>query len=265
MSVRSQVRTTFSKAAPNALGRMNPSRRQRLVMEVVRAASTACTAEECGSLHRAIATLQGTWPVTRADRESHLAGLYAAVAETAAVSGAIVECGVGRGASLVPLARANQIFSPDRSVIGFDSFEGFPPPVQQDVGPRVTGDQSVQPHWDENYVHTWWNTTSLTAVRDALDAPCELVAGFFSDTLEGRIPAKVSLLHVDCDLYESTRDVLAQGLPRMQPGGMIIFDEYDDATWPGATTAIDEALADLPFRPTWDELLRRHVIRIPAA
>lgn len=77
------------------------------MVEVVRAAVAASTAEECGSLHRAIAAQQVTWPVSPADQESPLVGLYAAVRETAEVDGAIVECGVARGGSLVPLARAN--------------------------------------------------------------------------------------------------------------------------------------------------------------
>jgi hypothetical protein len=204
---------------------------------------------------------QGTWPVLSAEKESHLVGLYAAVAETAGVDGAIVECGVGRGGSLVPLARANQIHSPDRQVFGFDSFEGFPAGGADDIGPRMDADGT--------YVDQamWCSNTSTDAVRAALgDAPCELVAGFFSDTLPGSMPERISILHVDCDLYESTRDVLAIGLPRVQPGGMVILDEYrEQEMWPGATKAIDEAFAATPHEPAWDDLLHRYVVRMPPA
>ena len=33
-------------------------------------------------------------------------------------------------------------------------------------------------------------------------------------------------MHIDCDLYESTRYVLAQLADRIVPGTVIVFDEY---------------------------------------
>jgi len=51
-------------------------------------------------------------------------------------------------------------------------------------------------------------------------------SGWFSDTvyeaLEGK---KISFIHMDCDLYESTLDALWQ-LPPLQQGTIILFDEY---------------------------------------
>lgn len=255
MGVRRRLLPLISGVGPKALAAMDPSRRQRLVVEVVRSAARASTPEESSALHRAIAAQQRTWPVSSADQESHLVGLYAAVRETAEVEGAIVECGVARGGSLVPLARANQLFSPDRLVIGFDSFEGFPDAVTEDIGPRVPKGGRID---------AWCAKTSLEAVRTSLDAPAELVAGFFADTLAASMPELISILHVDCDLYESTRDVLALGLRRVQPGGMVILDEYrEQDRWPGATLAIDEAFTDMSYRPSWDGLLRRYVARVP--
>jgi predicted O-methyltransferase YrrM len=244
------VRTT----AQATFARMHPARRQRLMVELLRAAVASGRPDEVIALHRAIAAQQLSWPAIAAEPEAHGAGLYVAVADTAGVPGAIVECGVGHGASIVALARANQIFSPTRSVVGFDSFRGFPDADRQDLGSRV---RAVGPV-------TGWDDTSVEAVSDALDAPAELVAGFFSDTLPRSLPDRISLLHVDCDLYRSTRDVLDHALPRMSPGALVILDEYDEAAWPGATTAVDEAFAATPHRPEWDPLLHRHVVRIPS-
>jgi predicted O-methyltransferase YrrM len=233
---------------------MHPARRQRLMVELLRAAVAAGRPEEVIALHRAIAAQQLSWPALAAEPEGRTAGLYAAVAQTAGVPGAIVECGVGHGASIVALARANQIFSPTRSVIGFDSFQGFPDADRRDLGSRV---RSVGPV-------SGWDDTSVAAVSGALDAPAELVAGFFSDTLPRSLPEQIGLLHVDCDLYRSTRDVLDHALPRLQPGALVILDEYDEDAWPGATTAVDEVLAGTLQRPEWDPLLHRHVVRIPS-
>ena len=32
----------------------------------------------------------------------------------------------------------------------------------------------------------------------------------------------------------------------MSPGGIVLFDEYNDPPWPGCNLAIDEFLADKP-------------------
>ena len=36
----------------------------------------------------------------------------------------------------------------------------------------------------------------------------------------------VSLLHIDCDLYSSTQYVLTALKDRLQPGAVIVFDEF---------------------------------------
>ena len=54
------------------------------------------------------------------------------------------------------------------------------------------------------------------------------------------------MLHLDCDLYESCKLALETFYDKVQPGGVIMFDEYADARWPGATKAIDEFFSDKP-------------------
>ena len=39
-------------------------------------------------------------------------------------------------------------------------------------------------------------------------------------------PGAVAFLHVDCDLYGSTRDAFAHLGERLVPGTVIVFDEY---------------------------------------
>ena len=49
---------------------------------------------------------------------------------------------------------------------------------------------------------------------------------------------KISLLHIDIDLYEATKIILELLYPKVVNGGVIIFDEY--GTFGGETIAIDE-------------------------
>jgi len=69
---------------------------------------------------------------------------------------------------------------------------------------------------------------------------------------EGWIPArfndvnddKFSLVTVDVDLYEPTRDSVRFFYPRLQPGGCMYFDDYGYNTFPGAKLAVDEFLQE---------------------
>ncbi len=206
---------------------------------------------DTAALHRALGASMQSWPTSTKEDEIHTAGLYQAVREVAEVPGDIVECGVGHGRSLVSLARANELFSPHKRVLGFDSFHGFPDAVTQDLGERV--DSVGRPP-------SGWADTSLEAVRSVLDAPAELIPGFFEATLEAtHLPDAISLLHVDCDLYASTRTVLERCLPLVSPDGLVILDEYLEPRWPGATVAVDEQVGADAVQ--WEPALARHVVR----
>ena len=72
-----------------------------------------------------------------------------------------------------------------------------------------------------------------------------LVPGYFQDTLAPTVGDRTfSFVHLDCDLYQSYRDCLTFFWPRLVPGGIILFDEYDDPSWPGCNLAVDEFVAE---------------------
>jgi hypothetical protein len=48
----------------------------------------------------------------------------------------------------------------------------------------------------------------------------------------------VSLLFIDCDLYEPTKIALEHFVPRMPRGAVLVFDELDNPIWPGESTAL---------------------------
>jgi predicted O-methyltransferase YrrM len=56
-----------------------------------------------------------------------------------------------------------------------------------------------------------------------------LVVGLFSDTLPEFVrthDGPCSFLHVDCDLYSSAKTVFEDLGDRIQPGTVIVFDEF---------------------------------------
>lgn len=157
------------------------------------------------------------------------------------VEGDIVECGVsiGHGALLFTLL-CDYIGTP-RAYYGFDSFEGFPDPVEKDETTPIKG-------------KGFWASPPETVLKvlrdgrlsdDVIRQRIHLVKGWFDQTLalyEGRI----ALLHLDCDLYASYKLSLHTLYEKVEPGGVIMFDEYKDARWPGASKAIDEFFRDRP-------------------
>jgi hypothetical protein len=120
----------------------------------------------------------------------------------APTSGLILEFGVFSGYTINRFAA----LLPERQLFGFDSFEGLPEA------------------WAGIEKGTF--STKLPAVRENVD----LVVGLFDQTLEPFLydhpDESVALLHVDCDLYSSTRTIFSFLADRIVPGTIIVFDEY---------------------------------------
>lgn len=118
--------------------------------------------------------------------------------------GYVLDLGVYKGGSTRRLAR---IF-PERTIHGFDSFEGLP----------------------EDWSYTLAGT--FGDVRGALpDVPDNVVLhkGWFDDTLpvwkEAHCDLPVSILRIDCDIYSSTKTVFDVLGDRLEPGSWLVFDE----------------------------------------
>jgi len=163
------------------------------------------------------------------------------VKKTEDVEGDIVECGVGRGTSFVMLAELIKVLDLAKNLWGFDSFEGFPEPSEEDAGGSGKKVEKGGYRVDQETVHKLlWD-----CLQDDLflRTHVTLVKGFFEEVLSQaamRIPA-VSLLHLDVDLAQSYTTCLEVLYPKVSPGGVIAFDEYwrESTKYPGARKAID--------------------------
>jgi hypothetical protein len=148
------------------------------------------------------------------------------------IAGDIVECGVFTGLSLALLAYAHQQqeSGTPRQIVGFDAFEGLPPSTDEHPMWK-TGSLGVNA-WDHPLLAIGERVTPDATRR--LFAACGLPAprievGWFAETLQATVPASyphIAVLHVDCDLYESTRDVLHGVAPALQDGTMVLFDDW---------------------------------------
>lgn len=138
--------------------------------------------------------------------------------------GAAVEVGVYHGGSLVRIANLLK----DKIFYGIDTFEGMPEPCERDLHKKGNFADC-----DYGFMVDFFKTV-LPRVN--------LIKGFFpSPAVMKRINHKIfCFVHVDVDLYQSTKDCLEYFVPRLVPGGILIVDDYGFATTPGAKQAVDE-------------------------
>lgn len=134
--------------------------------------------------------------------------LHEAALRARSVPGLVLEFGVAAGHSINFLADALK----SERIYGFDSFEGLPE------------------DWTASYKKGHFAQT-LPEVRSNV----ELVVGWYDKSLPGFLEAHrepVSYLHVDCDLYSSTKTIFGLLDGRIVPGTVIVFDEYFNyPTW----------------------------------
>jgi O-methyltransferase len=143
--------------------------------------------------------------------------------------GDTAECGVYEGATSWFIC--DHFRGSGKAHHAFDSFEGLPEPT----------------HLDGRY----WQPGNLKTVEDRARAT---LTGFEVNFYPGWIPERFAevmnrqfcFVHIDVDLYQPTRDSLEFFYPRTVAGGIIICDDYGFATCPGATSAMEEFMADRP-------------------
>jgi len=160
---------------------------------------------------------------------------------TRSVPGDLAECGVFRGFTLVPMAVYVLQEGMSKSILGFDSFQGFDGSIGKDL--EIGGAESMHRRLGG------FSDTSEQLVAEKLrlfgvQPIVALVPGYFRDSLAAFSQSRFSFVHLDCDTHDSYSECLSFFYPRLNEGGIILFDEYDDPVWPGCKLAVDEYLAD---------------------
>lgn len=157
--------------------------------------------------------------------------------------GAVVECGVFKGASLIRFAQFRDMLESvySRKIIGFDIFGQFP---------RGGGDDKFISDFEAQAgngipVDELYNVLNKKGICNV-----ELVKGDISKTIpeyvEKHKELRISLLHIDVDVYLSTKISLDHLYEHVIPGGLIVFDDYGVVE--GETKAVDEFLAEKSFQ-----------------
>jgi hypothetical protein len=142
--------------------------------------------------------------------------------------GAFAEVGVYQGGSakLISEAKGDKVFHL------FDTFEGLPGATEADRGI----------HRQQQYA------CSLDSVQTYLDGYENLFfhKGLFPESAAGLEEPAYAFVHIDVDLYESTRGCLEYFYSRLSPGGILLSHDYSMLA--GVRKAFGEFFADKPER-----------------
>lgn len=117
--------------------------------------------------------------------------------------GLYLEFGVFSGTSINQIAE----LKPRQTIYGFDSFEGLPET------------------WRNGYTVGIFKKDMLPEVKENV----VLVKGWFNESLPEFLevhPGNCAFIHIDCDIYTSTKTVFNILAPRIVQGTIIVFDEY---------------------------------------
>lgn len=134
------------------------------------------------------------------------------------IQGDLLEAGVWRGGMTIFMRGVLKAFSENnRRVWVADSFSGLPNPESEH---NTFG-------WQAGEMAASLEEVKMNFERyGLLDKNVEFLKGYFNETLPAAPIERLSVLRVDADLYESTKDVLNYLYPKLSIGGYAVFDDY---------------------------------------
>jgi len=142
------------------------------------------------------------------------------------IEGDILEFGTFNGYTARTLAELMHQYRSTKHLHLYDSWEGFP---------AMEGVDSTCPEVTQ---HDTWHQGDcrpmMERAPEIIKAVLSLILpehvhthkGFYKPDME--LPQKAAVVHVDCDLYESTKIVLNAVVPALQQGSVIMFDDWNN-------------------------------------
>ncbi len=168
---------------------------------------------------------------------------YLAIGEllrtTLSVPGDLAEFGVWRGSTSMLLTKILKIVDPQgpKVVHSFDAFQGLTEFAPQD------GDATAQAGRYKGSLEEYQDLIELYQFQDDIEIHEGLIEQTVPAFVAERPEIMFSFVYCDTDLYESTAVVLEHIAPRVMPGGLIVFDEWNYSNFPGEGLAANEFLA----------------------
>lgn len=167
------------------------------------------------------------------------------LAKTKDVPGDIIEAGVYRGGSLGIMANDVEVWGSNKSLIGYDTFEGLP-----ELG-----------EYDNKAAHRKGDFTStmdeVSKNLERFQVSIGLVKGYYPHSAAH---GPISFAHLDMDIFEPTLEALHFLAQYMHRDGIIVMDDYIFPNTPGIEKAVkhvvDSGLYSIEATSQWQCALR---------
>jgi hypothetical protein len=179
--------------------------------------------------------------------------------------GSVFDFGIYHGGSFFTWLQLSSVYEPYnhvRKFIGFDSFSGFSEISKEDIGGETldlkkAGGMSYATGYEEtvNGVALLDLNRPLGHVKNATVIAGEASARF-AEYLDSHEETIIAMANFGLGLYEPTVKILSLLKPRLQKGSVLVFEDLNQANWPGETKALYEvfkpeeiSLQRFPFCP----------------
>jgi O-methyltransferase len=151
--------------------------------------------------------------------------LYQLIKQTNSLAGDVAEVGVYKGGTAKMIS--SLVAGTTKQVHLFDTFSGMP---------------LTNPEKDNYYREGFFNDTSLNSVQKFLRncKNIKIYPGTFPQTATEVLDRRFCFAHVDVDIYQSTLDACNFFYPRLEKGGILLFDDYGFLDCDGEKQAVDE-------------------------
>ena len=163
--------------------------------------------------------------------------LYTLSKHSLEIDGDFAECGVYKGGTSFLLSTVIKNSKKQKQFHLFDTFQGMPKSANDDPSVHKESD---------------FNDTSETHVKNFLKDFnfVKLHAGLIPSTFEDINEKNFSFVHIDVDLFQSVFDCCNFFYKRMNPGGIMIFDDYGFKGYQlAARKAVDDFFSDKSETP----------------
>jgi O-methyltransferase len=156
--------------------------------------------------------------------------------------GAVVEFGCYIGTTSLFIRRLLDARRDSREFHAYDSFAGLPSKTAEDESRAGEQFQAGELAVSKKRFLQEFQKTGLQ--------PPRVHKGWFSDLTGADVPDEIAFAFLDGDFYDSIHRSLQLALPRMQPGGAVVVDDYAREALPGAAKAVHEFVASEKIHTT---------------
>ena len=123
------------------------------------------------------------------------------------IKGDVVEFGVWNGNNLVTMKKIFDYFKIKKNIIGYDNFKGMPTPDKKNY---FVGEIDLI-----NYIKKFFRLGNIKIIKDDIMNLEKHYKDF----------PKLSMIYIDCDLYNTTSKILETLSDKLNKKGLIVFDE----------------------------------------